>query len=214
MTRARGAAQRSWWLRVAPFAAPWAPDAGSGAGGVAEPLPRVAVQAAPQRRAPGQRRAAADDAAAARLGQAVHRALEWLGQPGRAPAPVDEACAAAAAAFGADPSAVLATVRRVLASEACRRFFDPAQLRWAGNEVPFADAEGVLRLDRLVQLAGAAGPEWWVLDYKLASDPAALAAYAPQMARYLAAVRGAQPGEPVRGGFVTGQGTFVEFVPN
>lgn len=210
----RRGALRTWWQRVAPVTRPWVP-APPAAGG-AEPPPRVAVQAPPQPRAAAARRPAAADAEAARLGQAVHRALEWLGQPAGTPPPPDEACAAAAAAHGADAAAVTATVRRVLASEACRRFFDPARLRWAGNEVPFADAEGVLRLDRLVLLAEGEGaaPVWWVLDYKLASEPAALATYAPQMARYLAAVRAAQPGDAVRGGFITGRGQFVEFDAN
>lgn len=214
--RTRAAGWRSWWQRAAPHTAPWVPAAPPAGG--AEPPPRVAVQAAPRPRAVVARTPAAQDAAAARLGQAVHRALEWLGQPGQPTADTgidtEEACNAAAAAFGADAAVVGATVRRVLANPHCRRFFDPARLRWAGNEVPLADAEGVLRLDRLVQLQEDTGPVWWVLDYKLASEPAALAAHAPQMARYLAAVRAAQPGEPVRGGFLTGRGSFVEFDAN
>jgi ATP-dependent helicase/nuclease subunit A len=163
--------------------------------------------------APGS---AATDLAAAQIGRAVHRALEWLGQPGRmfADDAIGPAVRAAAAAFGADPEAVDRPVRRVLASPSCRPFFDAGVLRWAGNEVPLADAEGVMRLDRLVLLAGDPAPTWWVLDYKLTADPGALEPYRAQMARYVGAVRAAQAGEPVRGGFITGRGEFVEFVVN
>ncbi len=205
---------RSWWQRVAAVAAPWAPAPAVPV--ASDAAARVALQMPPRRPPPSPTPGGADDAAAANLGRAVHRALEWLGQPGRAAAAdaTRQAVQAAALAFGADAGAVGSIVQRVLASAACRRFFDAAALRWAGNEVPLADADGVLRLDRLVHLDEAGTPTWWVLDYKLAAAPAALAAYHAQMARYVAAVRAAQPGEAVRGGFITGTGAFVEFTPN
>ena len=79
-----------------------------------------------------------------------------------------------------------AIAERVLASPACRRFFDPRAIEWAGSEVAVASPGGQpRRIDRLVLLAA---PErcWWVLDYKLdpapQDDPALLA----QLADYRA----------------------------
>ena len=216
-------AGRSWWQRVQALAQPWepAPTTVAMASTVATTA-TTARETAPctvpllptllRRSQPGAP-TRADNPAAARLGQAVHRALEWLGQPGAAAAGnvgseerIAHASMAAATAFDVDAGAVRAYVQRILASPDCARFFGGAALRWAGNEVPLADAGGVLRLDRLVRL----GDIWWVLDYKLASRAGDLAAYREQMARYIAGVQAAQPGAVVRGGFITGQGVFVE----
>ncbi|MFO1271045.1 MAG: hypothetical protein U1F50_05070 [Rubrivivax sp.] len=106
-------------------------------------------------------------------------------------------------------------LRGFLPGAALARFFGGPALQWAGNEVAFADAEGLMRLDRLVLLReGDAAPRWWVIDFKLGTEAAALARYAPQMVRYLAAVRRAQAVAEVRGGFITGDGRFVESAPN
>jgi len=99
--------------------------------------------------------------------------------------------------------------RAVLGSAQAARFFAPG-LRWAGNEVPVADAGGVARIDRLVCLERDGAPEWWVLDYKLAHAPAEVDAHRAQLARYRAAVQALQPGERVRAAFVTGRGDVVE----
>jgi len=49
-----------------------------------------------------------------------------------------------------------------------------------------------------------------VLDYKLHHRPEELAPYRAQLLRYRAVVERAQPGEPVRCAFVTGEGRVVE----
>jgi ATP-dependent helicase/nuclease subunit A len=49
-----------------------------------------------------------------------------------------------------------------------------------------------------------------VLDYKLAGAPEAAPALRAQLARYVAAVQTAQPGEPVRAAFVTARGEVRE----
>ena len=210
--------QRSWWQRVEALTTLWRPpsataDATADATGATAAIAHVPVLPRLQRAMPPPRRDVADDPAAARLGQAVHRALEWLGRPG---APFDRAAwpavaAAAAAGFASDAAAVLGAVRSVLDSPDCSRFFGGPALRWAGNEVPLADGAGMLRIDRLVHLTEPDGPTWWVLDYKLNTRPAELPAHRAQMARYMAAVAAAQPGERVRGGFITGRGDFVDF---
>ena len=162
------------------------------------------------------RRQAASDPASARLGQAVHRVLEWAGRPGAA-LPRSEwprACAAAAAEFGLlseGAAQVLGPVLAVLTSDACARFFDGPQLRWAGTEVPVAAQGLTLRIDRLVALGPATGPlQWWVLDYKLQHRPAEVDNYREQLQTYVAAVRALQPGGDVRGAFITGGGALIK----
>jgi ATP-dependent helicase/nuclease subunit A len=124
--------------------------------------------------------------------------------------------ARAAAAQQGLPALAAAGVARlaaaVLDSPGCGRFFDAAALHWAGNEVPLAWQGRSLCIDRLVALQDAASAQvtWWVLDYKLQSDPASVLAYRDQMASYVAAVAALQPGDAVRGAFITGQGELVE----
>jgi ATP-dependent helicase/nuclease subunit A len=147
------------------------------------------------------------DDAASLLGQAVHRVLEWRAGSSAASAGWAQA---AAAEFGL-PAEQAATVRdfadRVLGAPALARFFDPAQLVWAANEVPLAGPDGeVLRIDRLVRTADA----WWVLDYKLQRKPHEVPEWREQLARYRAAVQRLQPHDVVRAAFVTGAGELIE----
>jgi ATP-dependent helicase/nuclease subunit A len=157
----------------------------------------------------------AADETAARLGQAVHRVLEWAAAaampdasrlPGLAQAAAAEFC-------GADAAAVQAVAGRILGSAACAPLFDAHALAWAGNEVPLAgvdpEAGRVLRIDRLVCTAGSS-PTWWVLDYKLVGTPQNNPAYRDQLAAYRRAVQALQPGAPVRAAFVIGSGELVE----
>jgi ATP-dependent helicase/nuclease subunit A len=197
----------SWWARLDRWAVPWSPPAAAAADDdrcaevVSLPLhQRAAVSAAVP---------AADDAAAAALGQAVHRTLEWASHDSAHDLPLLAQAAAAAFAV-ADARAVLAIAERVLASPACRRFFDPRSIAWAGSEVAVASADGQpRRIDRLVLLAE---PErcWWVLDYKLAGAPQDDAALLAQLAAYRAAVAALVPGEPVRAAFITARGELIE----
>ncbi len=210
---------RSWWQRVKPALQVWEPSpAGTPAHlNVAAPAvvavaPRWAgLQAATPVRSP------ADNAAAARLGQAVHRMLEWAGRPALgvaalAPAEWDVASRAAASAQGLPAAAakrVLALASRVLQSPECRRFFQGPALRWAGNEVPVAWQGEARRIDRLVALDEGGRTVWWVLDYKLQADPAGVPAYREQLRGYVAAVQALQPHDEVRGAFITGQGAVI-----
>ena len=97
----------------------------------------------------------------------------------------------------------------VLRSPDCARFFSAAGLRWAGNEVPVPWQGQLLRIDRLVALEEAGQTTWWVLDYKLRSDPASVEAYRDQLQAYVAAVQALQPADAVRGAFITGAGELV-----
>ena len=157
------------------------------------------------------------DAGTARVGEAVHRALEWLTARADPTAGWREAVATAAQAFGLDAAQrghAELVVGQVLSHPEFRRFLPGDHLRWAGNEVPMTHAGQVLRIDRLVQLAGAQGSQWWVLDYKLDHAPHELTAYREQLARYREAVRqavaGAEPQAEVRAAFVTGRGEVIE----
>ena len=215
----------SWWSRIEPHAVPFdtaarpapAPHPATGHAPNAITLKVIAdvsrlPVAVAASVAVGEAPAAPGGNAATRLGHAVHRVLEWAAGARRAE-PVGRVAALAQAAaleFGAPAAAVEKVAAGILDSAACARFFGGPGLRWAGNEVPVADAGEMLRIDRLVQLDGANGPEWWVLDYKLAHAPEQLAGYRRQLARYRSAVQRMQPLESVRCAFITGQGAVVE----
>ena len=211
----------SWWQRVEPHALHWpgAMDAPESAPGPALLPARLRVppswQSTDVPLQPAQPaavvRSTDTDTTATRLGQAVHRVLEWA-SPRPPPASVDLRALAQAAAleFGADSAAVARLAGVILNSAECARFFVSPGLRWAGNEVPVSVAGELLRIDRLVMLDEGDGPVWWVLDYKLQHAPQQLAGYRDQLLRYLRAVRGAQPGAVVRCAFVTGAGAVIE----
>jgi ATP-dependent helicase/nuclease subunit A len=216
-TEPRASASRSWWARVVPHATAWGPAMPETTGLPAPAFVAVPVLPTLSWIAPAVQAVSAQDAAAARLGQAVHRVLEWAGRPG-VEMGADElalASAASAAAFGL-PAAAAARVHsvaaQVLASAACARFFCGPELRWAGNEVPVAAAGGEpLRIDRLVALAEPGGPTtWWVLDYKLHAGAAMLDTYRQQIRTYMHAVQLLQPGDAVRGALITGRGELIE----
>ncbi|MEP6739349.1 MAG: UvrD-helicase domain-containing protein [Caldimonas sp.] len=205
----------SWWGRIAPVASLWswatevprslAPGAYPGVALVktlpawqkpepaAPPLPLLASQ---------------PDASAARLGRAVHRALEWAGR-GQGIA-IDALASAAAREFDVAEAAVRHHVEAILCHADGARFFAGPQIRWSGDEVSVSDAGEVLRIDRLVLLDDGSGPVWWVLDYKLRHAPEELEPYRQQLRRYRGAVERAQAGENVRCAFVTGTGKVVE----
>ena len=153
----------------------------------------------------------AEDEAQARLGEAIHRVLEWASQPLKQRTALAALTDAAAQMYGLDQKARERLVRAtaaILESPQCAAFFDAAQLSWAGNEVPLAFEGSDLRLDRLVQLRETG--EWWVLDYKLARAPEQRPEYLQQMRRYVDAVQALQPGEIVRAALITAQGRLVE----
>jgi ATP-dependent helicase/nuclease subunit A len=104
----------------------------------------------------------------------------------------------------------LQLAEQILLSPACARFFTGRALIWAANEVPVASAGSILRIDRLVALAEGTDTIWWVLDYKLHGAPQGVDAYRAQLALYVAAIQALQPGDRVRGAFITGDGKCIE----
>ena len=218
--------RETWWRRLMRASAlaqaePWRPPVVERACEAPPPvalwtLPtwpgRSAGATAPQ----GAGDAATDDDDPRRvLGQVVHRALELLTALPRASRDASrrtQAVQAAAQALGlATPlqAQALERVATILAQPELQTWLDPAAVEWAGNEVSVADGGDVLRIDRLVAVRGEAGRSWWVIDYKLGEQPLAMPAYHAQMARYVEVVQRMQPGEPVRGAFITGSGQWV-----
>ncbi len=102
------------------------------------------------------------DDASSRLGQAVHRALEWAASAA-GEAGLHLFAGAAAEEFGADASEVLRLAELIWNSPSCARFFAGPQLRWAGNEVAVGDgrrrvAHRPSRGDRGIGETGVVGP--------------------------------------------------------
>jgi ATP-dependent helicase/nuclease subunit A len=153
------------------------------------------------------------------LGQVVHRALEGLTVlpvSQRSDRRIASAVQAAGVSLGLPRGHwgwAAQQVRAVLLNPALQPWLDPDRVLWAGNEVAVGHAGQVLRIDRLVAVgepgAGPGQRSWWVIDYKLSEQPQALGAYRDQMARYVAAVAQLQPGEAVKGAFITGSGEWI-----
>jgi ATP-dependent helicase/nuclease subunit A len=211
----RPLARPSWWQRVLPHCEALGGEAGRDRA-AAGPQPGIVLPALPRweaaaSQAPGPSARAALDDPASRLGQAVHRTLEWVAAyPLDATPALGTLAAAAAREFGVDAAEVTRLAACIWHSPDCARFFAGPGLHWAGNEVSVGDAGEVLRIDRLVELDEAGQRTWWVLDYKLQQAPEALPAYREQLRRYRRAVQALQPGQPVRCAFITGAGKLIE----
>ncbi|MFO1220762.1 MAG: 3'-5' exonuclease, partial [Burkholderiaceae bacterium] len=200
----RGGPGTSWWQRIEAHAAAWPAASDDRTPSLHEPAPKV-EQLPRWSAAPAEPvgTAVAPDSAAARLGRAVHRVLEWQTGIGGEP---DVLAAGAAAEFGAPVEQVAALAARILGSAEGARFFDRSQLRWAANEVPVSLDGEVLRIDRLVCVATGDAPVWWVLDYKLSAQAALDPDVQQQLARYCRAVAPLAGGAPVRSAVITGDG--------
>ncbi|MES2362540.1 MAG: UvrD-helicase domain-containing protein [Pseudomonadota bacterium] len=213
----------SWWQRLYPLAA----EAPAPAGGdvpvanTADPqlfalpeLPELPASARLAATASSAPLSVADDTPAARLGKAMHRLLEWdAAAPSWAAERLAAASASVAREFRLSPAQVaeaLAMARRIRNGDAAWAW-DDNLIGWQGNEVELVHAGQTLRLDRLVQRkdAGHAG-QWWVLDYKSASEPLRQGALVAQLQGYRAALQGIYPGEPVKAAFLTAAGAVIE----
>ena len=202
---------RSWWQRLSGLAAPVALVPAQPAAVAADTstfymkeLPAAPViEAHAAETSEVIAAAAQEDSAAARIGQAMHRLLQW----GDASPPNS---AAAAREFGLDPQqgAQAAAMARRIWQGAGAWAWDAALLGWQGNEVELLYQGETLRLDRLVQRKDSG--QWWVLDYKSAQAPQAQAALVRQLQTYRSAVQAIYPGASVTAAFLTAQGALVE----
>lgn len=204
----------SWWQRLqalcTPLEAPSAATALTSApvGAFMLPiLPPVPVDHAQVAIKTGAMQAAAKATPESRIGQAMHRLLEWaaLDAAGWTPQQVQRV----AAEFGLEPAQAeqaAAMARRILQGEGDWAW-RAAELSWHGNEVPVTLQGSVRRIDRLVRHRDG---HWWVLDYKSAAQPQARDELLAQLRSYRQAVQAACPGEPVRAAFLSAAGTLEE----
>ena len=147
----------------------------------------------------------------ARIGQAMHRWLEW-GDSSALALGADTLSARIAHDFNLTPEQTgdaKAMAHRIRHGEAAWAW-DASVVNWQGNEVELTHAGQTLRLDRLVQRqdAGHTG-HWWVLDYKSAPQPQRQPALVAQMQQYQAALQAIYPGQTVKAAFLTAAGAVV-----
>ena len=158
----------------------------------------------------------------ARIGQAMHRLLEWLPLAsnlatavGAAPSPgsahwSDRQTVAAAQAFNLTLSQGQAAARMAHAVREGEGAWcwDATLVQWQANEVPLAVQGKLLRLDRLVQRRDTL--EWWVLDYKSTVHPLRDATLVAQLRTYQQAVAKNMPQQAVKAAFLTARGRLIE----
>ncbi|MDP2818643.1 MAG: UvrD-helicase domain-containing protein [Polaromonas sp.] len=205
------AAPDSWWQRlvgcVDECAAPPPGRAGPAQSDAADEFVLLELPAAPQRLAqPAVSSAAAEDSLLARIGNAMHRLLEWGGVS-------DARLRAVQREFRLDAMQAREAAdkaQRILAGEGAWAW-DPAVTAWQGNEVEMFVQGQMLRLDRLVQRkdAGHVG-HWWVLDYKSGGAPQEQLELLAKMQTYRASVQSIYPGATVKAAFLTPQGKVIE----
>jgi ATP-dependent helicase/nuclease subunit A len=208
---------QSWWRRLQPLAQdlPAPPVAGVAAAvDVPFELPALPVLDAKWLKAETPAIPEAEDDERSRLGQAMHRLLQWRPTPVGGFTWTDEHVRAVVREFqltGPAGEEARAMAQRVVAGEAAWAWSDEALRHW-GNEVELWHEGELLRLDRLVRRRDSG--EWWVLDFKSAERPEQQAALREQMARYRRALQAARPGEPVRLAFVSATGQLIELEPH
>lgn len=207
----------SWWswvrestaeLPVAPVEAPAMPAAAPPAW-VAE-LPQPALPKAP---GASIERVSRRDGEARRLGQAVHRTLQWHGAGGAAATDLRSLAAAAAGEFelaGATAQRVFEIASVMLGSPKLAPFFDPGRVLWSAGEFEIADDGEILRIDRLVRIGTREASAWWVLDYKLDANAIGDPLHRSQLARYRDAVCRLVGATPVHAAFATSDGGLHE----
>ncbi|CAN5489860.1 double-strand break repair helicase AddA [soil metagenome] len=207
------ASDASWWQRLQSLAAP-ASDVdlnhapGNQAIAIADVFSmQVLPEALPTIAQPQTFGGLAESAEQSAIGEAMHRLLQWasLGAASFS----DAHLRAAAREFGLTQEQARMAVglaQRILGGNGAWAW-DPLHISWYGNEVALSHGGKSLRLDRLVRRTDP--PEWWVLDYKSASQPQLQAELVEQMRGYRDAVRAIHPGDMVKAAFLTGQGELV-----
>ena len=159
-------------------------------------VPDIGLQVAPPRPAPEA------DATDSRIGQAMHRLLEWgVLEPAQQQAVARE--------FGLDAEQSRKASSRAAAIRAGEGAWawDTEVVDWAGNEVVLNYQGKTLRLDRLVRRKDTGA--WWVLDHKSKDQPQHDPVLVRQLETYRAALRMLYPEAEVHAAFLTGAGRLV-----
>jgi ATP-dependent helicase/nuclease subunit A len=94
----------------------------------------------------------------------------------------------------------------LLAQAELRRFFNPAEHRFARNEMEIMSSDGVSRVDRVVMF----DDELWILDYKRNVLESERDAYAQQLSRYRSAAQVVFPDVRIRTALITVDGRLTE----
>ncbi len=155
------------------------------------------------------------ESAESRIGQAMHRLLQWLpvqtdaktvGDQRFEPATV-KAVAQEFALSPAQADQAVAMAQRIVAGEGAWSWH-PELIDWQGNEVELFSGGQLLRLDRLVRRLDTG--HWWVLDYKSTNQPQHQPELVAQLQAYRVAVQASQADVVVKAAFLTGSGQLVE----
>ncbi len=151
-----------------------------------------------------------------RMGQAMHRLLEWVPlREGSGPASSEwtqAQCAQVARTFlltEAQIQQALHMAQGILDGDGAWAW-QGSVLAWHANEVALTYGGRILRLDRLVQRRDTAA--WWVLDFKSSANPHEQPALCAQLREYRAALHLIYPGEAVHTAFLTPQGRLIEIL--
>ena len=207
----------SWWQRLSPNATATVVPQVAAAAGQEPPRPMVlkvlpslsnsllalveSVRAAPESIASLE----------SRIGQAMHRLLEWCPTVSGASAPqwTDQQRQAVATQFQLDESSLAAACGMALAirNGDAAWAWDASLLRWHANEVTVQSGGSLLRLDRLVQTQQG---DWWILDYKSTATPQDHPELCQQLYNYRRVVQGVPGCTTVRCAFLTPQGALIE----
>jgi ATP-dependent helicase/nuclease subunit A len=224
------AAESSWWQRLSPLAQDGlVPPMGDSAGLATTPglpetpfylpiLPEMPVRQAVEAIKKGANKLQDDlpeDAtlmpkeedgsalgASSRVGQAMHRLLEW----GDAN-PHNAAAAAREFELSAGQGEAAAAMALCILQGDGAWVFATNLLAWQGNEVELMYQGEPLRIDRLVQRKDTL--EWWVLDFKSSAAPQDDPSLIEQLSTYRDAVQAIYPSEKVKAAFLTGQGKCI-----
>ena len=145
------------------------------------------------------------DSPSARVGQAMHRLLEF-----------NAVSASGAMRVAREFALTPEQLARAQGMASCIRggdaawAWDETLVQWQGNEVELTHAGQNFRLDRLVQRSDADHlGHWWVLDYKSAASPQLLADLVVKMQNYKAALEAIYAGQTVKAAFLTADGKVV-----
>ena len=144
-----------------------------------------------------------DESLESRLGQAMHRLLQW------ADLTQFDTVALEFNLSNQEVKQAAQMAQRVMAGEGTWAW-DETIVGWQGNEIELTSQGKLLRLDRLVRRKDTG--EWWVLDYKSESQPQNKPELIAQMRAYLAAVKAIYTGDTVKAAFLTATGKLVEVI--
>ncbi len=206
-----GDSGRSWWQRLLPGCTPLTVEALSAtpvaASGEGAPLALPVLPDVRFETPKGGVMAQDEDPPEARIGQAMHRLLEWTTLEAQ-----DWSASQlqrVAVEFGLDATQARqaeALARRIQQGEGAW-VWSGAEVDWEANEVPVTVQGSVRRIDRLVRRRDG---HWWVLDYKSALRPQEQEALLAQLRGYRTAVQVASPGATVRAAFLSASGRLEE----